>query len=65
MDPKIRISKHEYRNRSESQMTKIPNGGVVSKRFRSLENLDFEIVSDFEFRISNLFTGLPKQNEAS
>jgi len=34
-------------NKSEYQMIKIQNP------FKKLENLDFEIVSDFEFRASN------------
>ena len=63
MNPKIRISKHEYRNKFESQMTKIPNGRVLGEGFRSLENLDLAIVSDFGFRISNLITDLPEQNK--
>lgn len=37
-------------------MTKIPNDRVVRKPFRLLENLDFGIVSDFGFRVSNLIT---------
>jgi len=44
-------------------MTKIPNAGVVREPFRSLENSDLGIVSDFGFRISNLITDLPKQNK--
>jgi hypothetical protein len=44
-------------------MTKIPNGRVLREGFRSLENLDLGIVSDFGFRISNLIIGLPKQNK--
>jgi hypothetical protein len=44
-------------------MTKIPNGVIVRERFRSLENSNLGIVSDFGFRISNLITDLPKQNK--
>jgi hypothetical protein len=61
MNTKIRISKHEYRNKS--RMTKIPNDKVVRKAFRLLENLDLGIVSDFGFRISNLINDLTEQNK--
>jgi len=64
MNTKIRISKHEYRNKFKFRMTKIPNNGVVRKSFRSLENLDLEIVSDFGFRISNLINDLTEQDKA-
>ena len=65
MNPKIRISKHEYRNKFESRMTKIPNRRVLREGFRSLENSDLGIVSDFGFRISNLIMDLPQQNKTS
>ena len=63
MDTKIRISKHEYRNKFESRMTKIPNDGVVRKSFRVLESLDLGIVSDFGLRISSLIADLFKRNK--
>ena len=63
MNTKIRIPKHEYRDKFEFRMTKIPNRGVVREPFRALENLDLGIASDFGFRISNLIKGLPKQNK--
>jgi hypothetical protein len=44
-------------------MTKIPNDGVVRKSFRSLENSDLGIVSDFGFRISDLINNLTEQNK--
>ena len=62
LDIKIRISKHEYRNKFKFRMTKIPNHGAARKSFRSLEYSDLGIVSDFGFRISNLITDLPKKN---
>jgi hypothetical protein len=62
MNTKIRISKHETRNKFESRMTKILNGGNLREPFRSLENSDLGIVSDFGFRISSLITDLPEQN---
>ncbi len=40
-------------------MTKIPN------MFRKLENLNFDIVSDFEFRASNFSTLCARVNYAS
>ena len=63
MNTEIRISKHEFRNKFKSRMTKIQNDGVVRKRVRSLKNSDLGIVSDFGLRISNLFTDFPKQNK--
>ena len=63
MNTKTRISKHEYRNKIKSRMTKIPNDGVVRKWFRSFENSDLGIVSDFGFRISNLNNALTAQNK--
>jgi len=63
MSMKIRISKHEYRNKFKSRMTKISNDGVVKISFRALENLDLGIVSDFGFRISNLINDLTEQNK--
>jgi len=40
--------KSEYRNPKQTQMTKIRN------EFRKFENSNFEFVSDFGFRASNL-----------
>jgi len=64
MNTKIRIPKHEYRNKFESRMIKIPNNGLPKESFLSLQNLDLGIVSDFGFRISNLIIHLPKQKMA-
>jgi hypothetical protein len=44
-------------------MTKIPNGGAARDPFRSLENSNLGIVSDFGFRISNLINDLTEQNK--
>jgi hypothetical protein len=63
MNPKIRISKHESRNKFEYRMTKVPNGRVLREAFMSLENSDLGIVSDFGFRISDLTIGLYQQNK--
>jgi len=60
---KIRISKHEYRNKFKSRIIKILNEGAARESFRSLENSDLGIVSDFGFRISDLFADLPEQNK--
>jgi hypothetical protein len=46
----MRNSNIEILNKVEYQMTKIQN------MFRTLENLNFVIVSDFEFRASNFRT---------
>jgi hypothetical protein len=43
MNPKIRISKHESRNKFEYRMTKVPNGRVLREAFMSLENSDLTI----------------------
>jgi len=42
-------SKHEIRNPKQIQMTQIPN----PKQFGTLENWNLDIVSNFEFRISD------------
>jgi len=64
---KIRNPKSEIRNKFEYQMTKIPNGEVFLLSadnpfmFGTFENLNFDIVSDFEFRASNLKSRLNKK----
>ena len=60
---KIRISKHEYRNKFKSRIPKIPNERAARKSFRSLENSDLGIVSDFGFRNSDFIMDLPRQNK--
>jgi hypothetical protein len=63
-------------NKSKYQMTKIDSAepstraqaeGLVAGRnmFRKLENLNFVIVSDFEFRASNFRTLCDRVNYAS
>jgi hypothetical protein len=56
---KIRNPNIETRNKFKYQMTKIPNARLLSWMFWSLEHFDlFLIVSDVEFRASNLQASL-------